>query len=354
MKHIFSFFCLNRLPTQLTISLVLLLIFSGSFSVTLYAQSACEEALRLATKEYDQGLFERATFRLQECLDRNTFTEKQQNDAYLLLGRIYYANLQIEHARESVRKLLSANPDYELDPEEHKPGFIDLYEEVMSEIIETQGSKSGNRSGFWLNVGVGGAYGHIQCECPPVFNDAENWMEGGLAGSYILALGGTLGPKFQLGAELSQLGRFTDINGAFGNTIISTFSVLAKYYPKSNSTFFLKGGIGVGNIVLKRNLGGDRGVPTSTASLISKKTLKLESTGLGMQFGLGIDIPLGKEQKVALTPYANLSLLFVEEDIQFARYQEFVGADELQRYSFQFTSPENPVLIQLGLAFSVL
>ena len=78
------------------------------------------------------------------------------------------------------------------------------------------------------------------------------------------------------------------------------------------------------------------------------------TTGLGMQFGLGFDIPLGKEHKVALTPYANLSLFLVEEDIQFARYEEFVGLNDLQRYSFQFKSPENPVLIQLGLAFSVL
>lgn len=338
MKRNLSFSRLNSLPAQLTICLALVLMLFGSFSTMLYGQSACEEALRLATEEYDQGLFERATFRLQECMDRSAFSEEQQKEAYLLLGKIYYANLQIEDAKKSVRMLLSENPAYELDPEEHKPGFIDLYEEVMSEIIETK-QVVPKRTGFWFNFGIGPAEGNIQCGCPNLItlDDNDPWNGGGSSGSYTIALGGTPNPKLQLGAELSQWERTVDFDGEESTSTIGMLSFVAKYYPNAGGNFFLKGGAGVGVSRLERDIGG------------RDNSLLLEASGLGMQFGLGFDILLGKQQKVALTPYINLSVLYAEEDVESI---QFLNEDRID--ILQFTGPENPSFFQLGLAFSIL
>ena len=328
------------LPTRYILLLVGFLIILGSTAITAQAQSACEEALRLATEEYDQGFFERATFRLQTCLDSQALNEEQEKEAYLLLGRIYYANLQIEDAKKSVRMLLSKNPAYELDPEEHKPGFIDLYQEVMSEIVDTR-QMLPPRSGFWISFGIGPAEGNVQCGCPAGIGlrDNDPWNGGGSGGSFTLALGGTVNPQLQLGAELSQWERNVDIDGEQSTSTIASLSFIAKYYPSATGNFFLKGGVGVGGSTLEREIGG------------RNNTFKLESSGLGMQFGLGFDILLGQQRKVALTPYINLSVLYAEEDVQILQIQN----TELDRIdSVRFSGPENPSFFQLGLAFTLL
>ena len=340
MTFTFTFSRLDSFPIKCTIGLFAILLLFGGSATTLHAQSACEEALRLATEEYDQGFFERATFRLQTCLDSQAFNEEQEKEAYLLLGKIFYANLQIEDAKKSVRMLLSKNPAYELNPNEHKKGFIDLYEEVMSEIVETS-QVINSRSGFWISFGVGPAEGNVQCGCPQGvgLRDDDPWNGGGSAGSFTLALGGTPTSQLQLGAELSQWERSVDINGELSTSTIASLSFIAKYYPKESGNFFLKGGVGVGGSSLEREIGG------------RNNTLKLESNGLGMQFGLGFDILLWQQKKVALTPYINLSVLYAEEDVQIIQIQNV----DLQRIdSFRFAGPENPSFFQLGLAFTVL
>ena len=336
--YIRSFFRLKILPGQPAMSLALFILLFSMFSTTLHAQSACEEALHLAAKEYDEGFFDRATFRIQTCLDSQAFDEAQQKEAYLLLGKIYYANLQIENAKQSVRMLLSQNPAYELNPEEHKPGFIELYQEVMSEIVETSEVIT-NRSGFWFKFGIGPAEGNVQCGCPLGVNLTDNdpWNGGGSAGSFTIAVGGTPNSKLQLGAELSQWGRSVVIDGEESTSTIGMISFISKYYPSASGNFFLKGGVGVGTSVLERELGS------------RENTFKLEASGLGLQFGLGFDILLGKQKKTALTPYINLTVLYAEEDVQIL---QLPVADRIE--SFRFSGPENPSFFQLGLAFTVL
>ena len=165
------------------------------------------------------------------------------------------------------------------------------------------------------------------------------WNGGGSAGSFTLALGGTPNSKLQLGAELSQWQRSVDIDGNESISTIASLSFIAKYYPNASGNFFLKGGAGIGASALEREV-GDR-----------TNTFKLEASGLGMQFGLGFDILLGQQQKVALTPFINLSVLYVEEDVQFLQIQNV----ELERIdTIRFSGPENPSFFQLGLAFTLL
>ncbi|MBX2823022.1 MAG: autotransporter domain-containing protein [Rhodothermaceae bacterium] len=329
----------QSLPSQYIYGLTAFILLLAGTTTTLYAQSPCEEALRLATEEYDQGYFERATFRLTTCIDSQGLNEVQEKEAYLLLGKIYYANLQIEDAKKSVRMLLSKNPAYELNPEEHKPGFIDLYKEVMLEIVDTKQIIT-SRNGFWIGFGVGPAEGNIQCGCPLGVNlpDNDPWNGGGSSGSFTLALGGTPNPNLQLGAELSQWQRSVDIDGEKSTSTIGMLSFIAKYYPNATGNFFLKGGVGVGTSTLEREVGA------------RDNTFKLEGSGMGMQFGLGFDILLGKQQKTALTPYINLSVVYAEEDVQILQFQNAAG----QLDALRFSGPENPSFFQLGLAFTLL
>ena len=208
--------------TRLTCLLFLIVGFCSLSANTVYGQTECDEALKLAQNEYDEGLFDRATFRLDACLRIDAFGEEQEKEAYLLLGKIYYANLQIEQAKDSVRKLLSKNPAHELNPSEHKPGFIDLYQEIQTEFSLNEVLPS-PRSGFWLSVGGGPAEGNVECSCPSLPRN-DPWNGGGSAGSFTIALGGTVNPQLQLGAELSTWQRSEDIDN---NT--STLSDLAAF-----------------------------------------------------------------------------------------------------------------------------
>ena len=316
----------------------MLLLVGGTFSLvntSAYGQSECDEALTMAQEEYDQGFFDRATFRLDTCLRSDAFNEEQEKEAYLLLGKIYYANLQIDQAKDSVRKLLSKNPAYKLNPQEHKPGFIDLYQEVQTEFSLNE-SFPHVRSGFWLSVGGGPGEGNVECDCPGLARN-DPWNGGGSGGSITIAVGGTTNPKLQLGAELSVWERRSDIDNNRITSGIGLLTFIAKYYPSQSGNFYLKGGMGVGTGTLERevNIGGD--------------TIKLESSGLGMQFGLGYDILLGKMQQFALTPYLNLSVLYAETDVQVLQFRNNDGLLDTLRLE----GPDNPSFFQVGVLFSM-
>lgn len=329
-----------RPASFLTTALFLLLVLSAVDVTDALAQRQCSEALTLATEEYEQGYFDRATFRLDTCLRNQAFNEEQEKEAYLLLGRIYYANLQIDQARDSVRKLLQKNPAYQLDPAQHKPGFIDLYEEVMQEVKQTPAPGS-LRSGFWIGLGLAPAEGNIECSCRSGLNDDDPW-NGGSAGSFNLFLGGTVSPNLQLGAELSSWQRRLDNGDDILNSqsTIGMLTFIARYYPNATGNFFLKGGLGLGSSVLERdvNARGDR-------------SIKLEATGLGVQFGLGYDFPLGRAKKFALSPFINLSILYAEEDVQTFQFLDLAN-QTLE--SITLSGPENPSFFQLGLSFTAL
>ena len=95
-------------------------------------------------------------------------------------------------------------------------------------------------------------------------------------------------------------------------------------------------GVGAGALEREINQAGD--------------TIKLESGGLGMQFGLGYDILLGKTHQFALTPYLNLSILYAESDVQLLQFPNAAGGLDALRLE----GPENPSFFQLGVTFTML
>ena len=315
-----------NLPLHFPVFTLLAVLFASAPLASQYAwaqEDPCRNVITAARQDYQRGLFDEASFRLSTCISRRALTAEQEKEAYLLLGQIYYANLEEEKARDSVRHVLERDPSIQLNPEEHKSGFIDLVSEVMQEIQLDLEAPPVRRSGFWLSVGGGPAEGSIRCDCPlvnAVIADDDPW-KGGAAGSFSLAMGGTVNPKLQLGAELNQWSRAVDENDRTSN--IAFLSFIAKYYPSETGNFFLKGGFGFGGATLENNV------------------VKLQAGGAGLHFGLGYDILLGREKKMALTPFMNLNVLYADEDVAVVQNVRLRG-------------PSDPSYFQLGLAFTLL
>ena len=278
----------------------------------------CQQALQLAMQEYDEGFFENASDRLYTCIGKGVFTDEEELRAYLLLGRIHYANLQHAEARDSIRRALDINPAIELDMGRDKPGFVRMMEEIRADLDIRPLPP---RSGFWFSLGIGPANAEIDCNGCGLIADDDPW-NGGSGSSFHLAMGGTLSPNWQLGGELNHWGTPTNQDHIAN---INILSLVARYYPKAHGQFYFRGGVGLGG-----------------ATIESKATdFRLESGGIGIQLGLGYDVLLGQRKRVALSPYLNMVAFGAEGELK-------------ERDDLLFRGPSNPGFIQLGVAFVVL
>ena len=127
------------------------------------------------------------------------------------------------------------------------------------------------RQGFWFNAGLGvGSLGCDDC------NDRVNALSGNLA------IGGTISPRFLLGAGTTGWTKSES-----GSTLtVGTFDARVRFYPSVAGGFFLTGGLGVGTINVSVSGFGSE-----------------SETGAGALLGLGYDLRLGSN--VSLTPYWN-------------------------------------------------
>jgi hypothetical protein len=129
------------------------------------------------------------------------------------------------------------------------------------------------REGFWIGFGLGWGSASISCsEC----TSNKRWGSEAIT----IHLGGMLNKQLLLGGELNAWSR--DKSGLVET--VGDMSAVLYYYPSVTGTLFLKGGVGV--VVYDAN--------TSP---------KLESGGLGINVGVGIDLYVGR--KFSLTPYAS-------------------------------------------------
>ncbi len=130
--------------------------------------------------------------------------------------------------------------------------------------------------GFWLRFGLG--YGSVDLTC----DGCQSSREGGVAG--FLALGGTLGPHWQLGGETSSW-----VKSEEGITLtIGTATLSGYYYPSLKNGLYLRAGAGL------------------SYSIATDGSASETHTGVGGILGLGYDIPVSR--KVAISPYASWSL----------------------------------------------
>lgn len=131
-------------------------------------------------------------------------------------------------------------------------------------------SKPQTREGLWFSGGLG--IGSLGCE------DCVD-RETGPSGQ--ISFGGTISPRFQLGASLNVWSKSKE-----GIRLTqSGLMALARFYPQVASGFFLQGGLGIGQI-----RAGGSGESDST-------------TGGSALLGLGYDFRVGTN--VSLTPFLN-------------------------------------------------
>jgi hypothetical protein len=126
------------------------------------------------------------------------------------------------------------------------------------------------RDGFWISGGLG--YGSLGC-------DNCGSREGSVSGD--LSLGGTISPRFLLGAGTSAWSKSEQ-----GATLtVATLDARVRFYPSTTGGFFVTGGLGFGS------MRGDAGGISAT------------ETGVGTILGLGWDIRVARNASV--TPYWN-------------------------------------------------
>ena len=115
------------------------------------------------------------------------------------------------------------------------------------------------RDGFWFSGGLG--YGVLGCDA------CGDSREGGLSGG--LSLGGTISPRFLLGAGTAGWTKSEQ-----GTTLTATIlDARVRFYPSTTGGFFLTGGAGVGSV-------------TADWSGFGNQT----ETGFGVILGLGYDL----------------------------------------------------------------
>lgn len=127
------------------------------------------------------------------------------------------------------------------------------------------------RDGFWFSGGLG--YGTLGCK------DCSG-RTGSISGN--LSVGGTISPRFLLGAGLS--GWTKSEQGA--TLSVGLVDARVRFYPQAHGGFFLTGGVGVGTVT-----GEIVGFGSNT------------ETGLGMLLGMGWDVRVAKN--VSMTPFWN-------------------------------------------------
>lgn len=126
------------------------------------------------------------------------------------------------------------------------------------------------RDGFWISGGLG--YGSLGCE-------GCGSREGSVSGD--LSLGGTISPRFLLGAGSAAWSKSEQ-----GATLtVGTLDARVRFYPSRTGGFFVTGGIGFGSV--RGDIGG----------------FSARETGFGTILGLGWDIRVARN--TSITPYWN-------------------------------------------------
>lgn len=127
------------------------------------------------------------------------------------------------------------------------------------------------RQGFWFNAGLGaGSLGCADC------GDRVNSLSGNLS------IGGTISPRFLLGAGTTGWTKSED-----GVTLSAgTLDARVRFYPSATGGFFLTGGLGLGTV-------------RATVPVFGTDS----EIGVGALVGLGYDIRVSRN--VSITPYFN-------------------------------------------------
>ena len=112
----------------------------------LFAQGDCEDAGR----RFSLGRFEEALESAESCLNDRNLTDDQKIRVHELQGLTYIATDHPDSAWLPMRDIFRLDQDYEARPEEHPLLFLDMADQLRSEVLKVR-----RRKRFLLIGGVG-------------------------------------------------------------------------------------------------------------------------------------------------------------------------------------------------------
>ncbi len=120
--------------------LFLVILIASAFvsPAAVHAQAACESELAAAGEAYTFGRFDEAIDLLRRCVRKRDASSMEKQRAYRLLALSYIGKDDEGRARENVRELLLINPNYQTDPDQDPPPFVDMIREVKREMDRAQ------------------------------------------------------------------------------------------------------------------------------------------------------------------------------------------------------------------------
>ncbi len=99
-----------------------------------FAQDQCAKEIEDARQKYFAGQFDQAIVLLDNCIKEGVLADSVMARALRYLTEAYMAKNYIKQAMESIKKLLDLVPNYEPDPVEHTPAYINIVTEAKEEL----------------------------------------------------------------------------------------------------------------------------------------------------------------------------------------------------------------------------
>ena len=123
----------NILIGYLFMALIFIPIAGKFGSINAQSIEACAEELKEAQNKYDTGRFDEVIEIVNECLSNENLSQENKRKAYRLLGLTYVAKDYLAEAKTAVSKLLDIVPNYEPDPEQDPPTYVNIISEEIKE-----------------------------------------------------------------------------------------------------------------------------------------------------------------------------------------------------------------------------
>lgn len=93
----------------------------------------CASVLDDAKEQYTYGRFEEAIALLSSCVEDQNGDPSVRQEAYRVMGMAYVAMSMEMEAKITIQNLLDLVPAYEPDPENDRPGYVELVRELKRE-----------------------------------------------------------------------------------------------------------------------------------------------------------------------------------------------------------------------------
>ena len=128
---------------------VLLAVMASIFLVPnfLYGQEDCSAKLKQAEKLYEEGNIEDVESIIKPCIDNESFTKAEKEQAFKLLTKVGLFEDNFSEAERNMILLLKTNPDFE--PKQNDPiEMKDLYAQFRTDALFRAGVKLGLNSSY--------------------------------------------------------------------------------------------------------------------------------------------------------------------------------------------------------------